>query len=150
MITIQTNNGKYFFSIFLNLTEESSGEVDETQLKENDLKSLLLAKISGRVIISEEDTEKINKILLEKTSSGSPIDLSGYVTSTKLSEVLSSKSDKFVTEVIDPVKANTANSLPLYTLDNGGNYILCTPDHWVHIGENMYIPAYNKSTINKD
>lgn len=38
------------------------------------------------------------------------------------------------------------NSLPLYTLDNGGTYVLCTPDVWLNIN-GYYVPGYSAATV---
>lgn len=43
---------------------------------------------------------------------------------------------------------NLENSLPIYTLGNNGEYVLCQPDNWIKIGDN-YIPSYNGTTIGK-
>ena len=60
---------------------------------------------------------------------------------------LSSKADKL--EEISPTDLDIPISMgiPLYTLDTGGNYVLCEPDSWVDIGDGMCIPAYSKSKL---
>ena len=67
---------------------------------------------------------------------------------TKIAAVdLSSKADKLV-EIPQPaLDVPVSMGIPLYTLDTGGNYILCEPDSWVDIGNGMCIPAYSKSKL---
>ena len=38
------------------------------------------------------------------------------------------------------------NSLPLYTLGNNGEYVLCTPDTWFLIN-GFYVPGYSATTL---
>lgn len=38
------------------------------------------------------------------------------------------------------------NSLPLYTLGNNGEYVLCTPDAWFLIN-GFYVPGYSATTL---
>lgn len=40
----------------------------------------------------------------------------------------------------------TVNSIPLYTLGNNGEYVLCTPDVWLSIN-GFFVPGYNPSII---
>ena len=47
---------------------------------------------------------------------------------------------------ITATNPTTVSSLPLYTLDNAGNYVLCTPDAFVKVGD-YYVPAYSKQTV---
>ena len=67
---------------------------------------------------------------------------------TKINAIdLSSKADKLV-EIPQPaLDIPVSMGIPLYTLDTGGNYILCEPDSWVDIGNGMCIPAYSKSKL---
>ena len=60
---------------------------------------------------------------------------------------LSSKADKLVEIPQSTLDVPISMGIPLYTLDTGGNYILCEPDSWVDIGNGMCIPAYSKSKL---
>ena len=60
---------------------------------------------------------------------------------------LSSKADKLVEIPQSALDVPISMGIPLYTLDTGGNYILCEPDSWVDIGNGMCIPAYSKSKL---
>ena len=67
---------------------------------------------------------------------------------TKIAAVdLSSKADKLVEIPQSALNIPVSIGIPLYTLDTGGNYILCEPDSWVDIGNGMCIPAYCKSKL---
>ena len=62
---------------------------------------------------------------------------------------LSSKADKLVEIPQSALDIPVSMGIPLYTLDTGGNYILCEPDSWVDIGNGMCIPAYCKSKLQR-
>lgn len=68
--------------------------------------------------------------------------LAEYTTSTQLE----TKLDKPVETAPETVTTPTVDSVPLYTLDNNGAYVLCTPDAWLNINGYL-VPAYNQSTI---
>ena len=83
--------------------------------------------------------------------------LSEYATKDDLSEAfneiprgiatqLDTKLDKPVETASETVTTPTVNSVPLYTIGNDGDYVLCTPDTWLKIG-NFYVPAYTGSTV---
>lgn len=60
---------------------------------------------------------------------------------------LSSKADKLVEIPQSALDVPVSMGIPLYTLDTGGNYVLCEPDSWVDIGNGMCIPAYRKTKL---
>ena len=67
---------------------------------------------------------------------------------TKIAAIdLSSKADKLVEIHQSALDIPVSMGIPLYTLDTGGNYVLCEPDSWVDIGNGMCIPAYSKSKL---
>ena len=69
---------------------------------------------------------------------------------TKIAAVdLSSKADKLVEIPQSALDIPVSMGIPLYTLDTGGNYVLCEPDSWVDIGNGMCIPAYSKSKLQR-
>ena len=53
-----------------------------------------------------------------------------------------------VQTTVESASTPKVNSIPLYTLNNNGDYVLCTPDSWLKIGD-LYIPAYTGATIGK-
>ena len=208
MITITTPDGKFFFSSFLNLHEEQSGEVDENSLTVKDLQYLLTAVKTSRILISEEDVEVVqNRITILTSSSGGgsegvdpslllskedksnkvkvigigsdisypttnavkalitteiqELNLSSYAKSVTVNANLLGKVDKteltkyaLKTDIPELTQTNSSttnpvveNRVPLYTLGTDGNYVLCTPNAWVHLGNNLYMPAYNGSVL---
>ena len=67
---------------------------------------------------------------------------------TKIAAIdLSSKADKLIKIPQSDLDIPISMGIPLYTLDTGGNYVLCEPDSWVDIGNGMCIPAYSKSKL---
>ena len=67
---------------------------------------------------------------------------------TKIASIdLSSKADKLIEIPQSDLDIPISMGIPLYTLDTGGNYVLCEPDSWVDIGNGMCIPAYSKSKL---
>lgn len=48
----------------------------------------------------------------------------------------------------ETVNTDKVNSVPLYSLDNNGEYVLTEPDSWVSFNNSNYLfPVYHKSTI---
>ena len=67
---------------------------------------------------------------------------------TKINAIdLSSKADKLIEIPQSDLDIPISMGIPLYTLDTGGNYVLCEPDSWVDIGDGLCIPAYSKSKL---
>lgn len=89
MIQITTEDGKYFFSEFVNLMEEQTAEIDENTLTLVDLQYILLAYKTKRITLSEGDLLKVNNKIKELSSTGGGgvmPDLSNYVTKQELIE----------------------------------------------------------------
>ena len=61
--------------------------------------------------------------------------------------LLGLKEDKLVEIPQSALDIPVSMGIPLYTLDTGGNYVLCEPDSWVDLGNGMCIPAYCKSKL---
>lgn len=59
MITIKTKDDSYFFASFLNLTEGTSSELDETVLKREELLYLLKALETGRLTLESGSIEDL-------------------------------------------------------------------------------------------
>lgn len=86
------------------------------------------------------------------------VDLSQHVTKSELSSELTAyKTSTQIEEMFEEVPklevvSNTVapvltDSVPLYTLGENGDYVLCTPDKWIDLGNGLVIPAYNKQTL---
>ena len=116
--------------------------------------------------ISEEDVLQITDVFLSKTDANTRFDekqdkfvltgnenkfLSVNEDATDIIFVdpalLGLKEDKLVEIPQSALDIPISMGIPLYTLDTGGNYILCEPDSWVDIGNGMCIPAYCKSKL---
>ena len=116
--------------------------------------------------ISEEDVLQITDVFLSKTDANTRFDekqdkfvltgnenkfLSVNEDATDIIFVdpalLGLKEDKLVEIPQSALDIPVSMGIPLYTLDTGGNYILCEPDSWVDIGNGMCIPAYSKSKL---
>ena len=116
--------------------------------------------------ISEEDVLQITDAFLSKTDANTRFDekqdkfvltgnenkfLSVNEDATDIIFVdpalLGLKEDKLVEIPQSALDIPVSMGIPLYTLDTGGNYILCEPDSWVDIGNGMCIPAYCKSKL---
>ena len=116
--------------------------------------------------ISEEDVLQITDAFLSKTDANTRFDekqdkfvltgnenkfLSVNEDATDIIFVdpalLGLKEDKLVEIPQSALDIPVSMGIPLYTLDTGGNYVLCEPDSWVDIGNGMCIPAYSKSKL---
>ena len=116
--------------------------------------------------ISEEDVLQITDVFLSKTDANTRFDekqdkfvltgnenkfLSVNKDATDIIFVdpalLGLKEDKLVEIPQSALDIPVSMGIPLYTLDTGGNYVLCEPDSWVDLGNGMCIPAYSKSKL---
>ena len=116
--------------------------------------------------ISEEDVLQITDVFLSKTDANTRFDekqdkfvltgnenkfLSVNKGATDIIFVdpalLGLKEDKLVEIPQSALDIPVSMGIPLYTLDTGGNYVLCEPDSWVDLGNGMCIPAYSKSKL---
>ena len=117
-------------------------------------------------IISEEDVLQITDAFLSKTDANTRFDekqdkfvltgnenkfLSVNEDATDIIFVdpalLGLKEDKLVEIPQSALDIPVSMGIPLYTLDTGGNYVLCEPDSWLDLGNGMCIPAYCKSKL---
>lgn len=94
--------------------------------------------------LKTETAQKVDKTVLDTLATKS--ELTAYAKKVDVSNSLEGKEDKLIPlgGVSTP---SLVNRLPMYTLDNGGNYVLCTPDRWVDIGDGFVIPVYSKATV---
>ena len=116
--------------------------------------------------ISEEDVLQITDVFLSKTDANTRFDekqdkfvltgnenkfLSVNEDATDIifvdQALLGLKEDKLVEIPQSALDIPVSMGIPLYTLDTGGNYVLCEPDSWVDLGNGMCIPAYCKSKL---
>lgn len=99
-----------------------------------------------------EDKEKVQSvrtyIVKEGEHSASYIrqeESNGLITFTVETRNVANQMNKQSSEDINPVKVN---SVPLYSLDNNGEYVLTEPDSWVSFDQSNYVfPVYHKSTV---
>ena len=70
MVTIQSQEGKYYFSDTVFLASGETTTIDENALSIYQLKDMLSAIKTGRLLASEEDTAKIQLLVNTKTSGG--------------------------------------------------------------------------------
>ena len=94
--------------------------------------------------LKTETAQKVDKTVLNTLATKT--DLTEYAKKVDVSASLEKKADVLTTQeaVSEPT---LVNRLPMYTLDNGGNYVLCTPDRWVDIGDGFVIPVYSKELV---
>lgn len=56
--------------------------------------------------------------------------------------------DKVRSQAPDSLGTTTVNSVPLYSLNEDGTYVLTNPDQWITLSDSNYvIPAYHISTV---
>ena len=88
-------------------------------------------------------------------------ELSGYATVVAMTQLEGQVSDD-IDEAVENLGAQkldkpnemypddfptpTVNSIPLYTLGNNGDYVLCTPDAWLNIN-GLLVPGYSATTL---
>ncbi len=65
---------------------------------------------------------------------------------TKLDDIDNQKLDIPTSVSSSTITTPTVNSIPLYTLGNNGDYVLCTPDAWLNIN-GLLVPGYNPTTV---
>ena len=116
--------------------------------------------------ISEEDVLQITDVFLSKTDANTRFDekQDKFVLTGNENKFLSVNEDATDIKFVDPALLGlkedklveipqsaldipVSMGIPLYTLDTGGNYVLCEPDSWVDLGNGMCIPAYCKSKL---
>lgn len=65
---------------------------------------------------------------------------------TKLDDIDNQKLDIPTSVSSSTITTPTVNSIPLYTLGNSGDYVLCTPDAWLNIN-GLLVPGYSATTL---
>ena len=65
---------------------------------------------------------------------------------TKLDDIDNQKLDIPTSVSSSTITTPTVNSIPLYTLGNNGDYVLCTPDAWLNIN-GFLVPGYSATTL---
>ena len=65
---------------------------------------------------------------------------------TKLDDIDNQKLDIPTSVSSSTITTPTVNSIPLYTLGNNGDYVLCTPDAWLNIN-GLLVPGYSATTL---
>ena len=130
-------------------TQDSKIAALETDL--NELSQYIESKFDGYGLeFSELSRNLAAELDKNKTLASSTTGNTSTVTKTETGfEVFTpAVEDQVEVSSAATVPTNLENSLPLYTLGNNGEYILCQPDNWIKIGDN-YIPSYSATTLGK-
>lgn len=117
-IVIKSLSYTYFFFKSISIPPLREVSVDTSILNDKDIEKLKTF-ISSKIHISETDLLKLNN---------------------------KSNNSNITLETTDIEEVPTVESLPLYTLNKNGDYVLTTPDIWLKNGE-YYIPAYRSTTL---
>lgn len=104
----------------------------------------LAASIAGKADKTEVDG-KVDKVVGKGLSTNDFTD-SYKAQLDELDTDLLGKLDTPTSVESSTVTTPTVNSIPMYTLNNNGDYILCTPDTWLNIN-GFLVPGYNPATI---
>lgn len=103
---------------------------NDLQQKINDIQSFL-----------DQSTIQKSKIVKAKS------DINNSIKVEEKDDAFELYSEKVTSKPLQHVQPKLVNSIPLYTLDNNGDYVLCKPDVWLDVN-GYYIPAYLKETLN--
>ena len=101
----------------------------------------LAAGIAGKADKTEVDW-KVDK------EAGKGLSTEDFTTAykTKLDNIDNQKLDIPTSVSPSTITTPTVNSIPLYTLGNNGDYVLCTPDAWLNIN-GLLVPGYSATTL---
>lgn len=102
----------------------------------NAVKSFVSAEITSLNLTTYAKTSVVNTSLNLKADK---TQLNNYALKTEIPS-LEQTSGASVTPVLE-------NRIPLYSLGTDGNFVLCTPNAWVKVGENLYMPAYTGEVL---
>lgn len=102
----------------------------------NAVKSHVTSEINNLNISTYAKTSVVNTSLSSKADK---TQLTSYALKTEIPS-LEQTSGSSVTPVLE-------NRIPLYSLGTDGNFVLCTPNAWVKVGENLYMPAYTGEVL---
>ena len=116
-----------------------AGKADRTEL--SDYATVVsMTQLEGQV--SDGLSNKVDK------EAGKGLSTEDFTTAykTKLDDIDNQKLDIPTSVSSSTITTPTVNSIPLYTLGNNGDYVLCTPDAWLDIN-GWLVPGYSATTL---
>ena len=116
-----------------------AGKADRTELS-NYATVVSMTQLEGQV--SDGLSNKVDK------EAGKGLSTEDFTTAykTKLDDIDNQKLDIPTSVSSSTITTPTVNSIPLYTLGNNGDYVLCTPDAWLNIN-GLLVPGYSATTL---
>ena len=116
-----------------------AGKADRTELS-NYATVVSMTQLEGQV--SDGLSNKVDK------EAGKGLSTEDFTTAykTKLDDIDNQKLDIPTSVSSSTITTPTVNSIPLYTLGNNGDYVLCTPDAWLNIN-GWLVPGYRPETL---
>ena len=121
------------------LTSALAGKADRTELSDY-ATVVAMTQLEGQV--SDGLSNKVDK------EAGKGLSTEDFTTAykTKLDDIDNQKLDIPTSVSSSTITTPTVNSIPLYTLGNNGDYVLCTPDAWLNIN-GLLVPGYSATTL---
>ena len=102
----------------------------------NAVKSFVTTEITGLNITTYAKTSVVNTSLNLKADK---TQLNNYALKTEIPSLEQTSGTN-----IAPI---LANKIPLYSLGTDGNFVLCTPNAWIKLDENLFMPAYTGEVL---
>lgn len=102
----------------------------------NAVKTFVSGEITSLNITTYAKTSTVNSALSLKADK---TQLATYALKTEVPK-LEQTSASATTPVLE-------NKIPLYSLGADGKFVLCTPNAWVKVGTNLYMPAYTGEVL---
>lgn len=121
------------------LASAIAGKADRTELSDY-ATVVAMTQLEGQV--SDGLSNKVDK------EAGKGLSTEDFTTAykTKLDDIDNQKLDIPTSVSSSTITTPTVNSIPLYTLGNNGEYVLCTPDAWLNIN-GLLVPGYSATTL---
>ena len=121
------------------LASAIAGKADRTELSDY-ATVVAMTQLEGQV--SDGLSNKVDK------EAGKGLSTEDFTTAykTKLDDIDNQKLDIPTSVSSSTITTPTVNSIPLYTLGNNGDYVLCTPDAWLNIN-GLLVPGYSATTL---
>lgn len=102
----------------------------------NAVKSFVSTEITGLSLSTYAKTSSVNSSLSLKADK---TQLTSYALKTDIPS-LEQTSESNITPIL-------SNKIPLYSLGTDGSFVLCTPNAWIKIDENLFMPAYTGEVL---
>ena len=121
------------------LASDIAGKADRRELS-GYATTVAMTQLEGQV--SDGLSNKVDK------EAGKGLSTEDFTTAykTKLDDIDNQKLDIPTSVSSSTITTPTVNSIPLYTLGNNGDYVLCTPDAWLNIN-GFLVPGYSATTL---